>query len=159
MTAEIIGTAAATEPWALLDELIGIRAAKVSAEKMVTPSAFYGRCSTEDNQDPKTSLGWQRENAQKFIGPLGGTIVAEFFDIGQSRSVTWDRRRAGSQLLAALKDPARTWNAVVVGEGTRCWFGNQFLADRATVRGVRRRVCGFRNSAGSTTLGIRRTRC
>jgi hypothetical protein len=25
-----------------------------------------------------------------------------------------------------LKDPNRTWNGVVVGEGTRCWFGNQF---------------------------------
>jgi hypothetical protein len=29
-------------------------------------------------------------------------------------------------LLAALKDPGRTWTTVVVGEGTRCWFGNQF---------------------------------
>lgn len=25
-----------------------------------------------------------------------------------------------------MKDPNRTWNGVVVGEGTRCWFGNQF---------------------------------
>jgi hypothetical protein len=29
-------------------------------------------------------------------------------------------------LLDALKDSARGWTAVVVGEGTRCWFGNQF---------------------------------
>ncbi|MBK0869888.1 recombinase family protein [Saccharopolyspora sp. HNM0986] len=28
--------------------------------------------------------------------------------------------------LSALKNPDRGWNAVVVGEGTRCWFGNQF---------------------------------
>ena len=35
----------------------------------------------------------------------GGSIVEEYFDVGQSRSVTWDRRPAGSQLLAALKDP------------------------------------------------------
>src|SRR4029453_8479977 len=52
--------------------------------------------------------------------------------------VTWDRRNAGAQLLAALKDPRRTWNAVVVGEGTRCWFGNQFslIAPRFEADGV-----------------------
>lgn len=88
--------------------------------------AFYGRCSTEDNQDPETSLGWQVGNARKFVEPLGGQVVAEFFDIGQSRSVTWDRRPEASRLLAELKRPNRGWDAVVVGEGTRCWFGNQF---------------------------------
>src|SRR6266498_1095140 len=31
-----------------------------------------------------------------------------------------------SRLLAELKRPDRGWDAVVVGEGTRCWFGNQF---------------------------------
>ena len=67
-----------------------------------------------------------------------GSIVEEYFDLGQSRSVTWDRRPAGSQLLAALKDPGRSWNAVVVGEGTRCWFGNQFslIAPRFEAYGV-----------------------
>jgi hypothetical protein len=41
-------------------------------------------------------------------------------------------------LLAALKDPGRSWNAVVVGEGTRCWFGNQFslIAPRFEAYGV-----------------------
>src|SRR6266545_7659770 len=29
-----------------------------------------------------------------------------------------------SRLLAELKRPDRGWDAVVVGEGTRCWFGN-----------------------------------
>ncbi|MEV0054312.1 recombinase family protein [Saccharopolyspora shandongensis] len=38
----------------------------------------------------------------------------------------WERRREAERLLAALKDPNRGWNALVVGEGTRCWFGNQF---------------------------------
>jgi DNA invertase Pin-like site-specific DNA recombinase len=90
------------------------------------PMAFYGRCSTEDNQDPDTSHGWQVGNARKFVEPLGASVVAEFFDVGQSRSVPWERRDEASRLLAALKDPNRGWNAVVVGEGTRCWFGNQF---------------------------------
>jgi hypothetical protein len=46
--------------------------------------AFYGRCSTEDNQDPETSLGWQLGNARKFVEPLGGCVVEEFFDVGHS---------------------------------------------------------------------------
>ena len=104
----------------------------------VTTMAFYGRCSTEDNQDPKTSRAWQLGNARKFVEPLGGQIVAEYFDIGQSRSVPWDRRQEGRRLLQDLKDPAREWNAVVVGEGTRCWFGNQFslVAPRFGAYGV-----------------------
>ncbi|GLY71252.1 hypothetical protein [Amycolatopsis taiwanensis] len=53
----------------------------------IGPLAFYGRCSTEDNQDPETSHGWQLGNARKFVEPLGGTVAAEFFDVGQSRSV------------------------------------------------------------------------
>lgn len=41
-------------------------------------------------------------------------------------------------MLAALKDPRRTWTGVVVGEGTRCWFGNQFslIAPRFAAYGV-----------------------
>jgi hypothetical protein len=65
-------------------------------------------------------------NARKSVEPYGGVVSAEFFDIGQSRSVPWERRREGGRLLTALKDPRRTWTGVVVGEGTRCWFGNQF---------------------------------
>ena len=44
----------------------------------------------------------------------------------------------GRRLLAALKDPRRTWIGVVVGEGTRCWFGNQFslIAPRFAAYGV-----------------------
>ncbi|WP_263247275.1 recombinase family protein [Saccharopolyspora rosea] len=120
MTTEISG-----DPWATLDDLLGVEVAD-APEADLGPVAFYGRCSTEDNQDPETSHGWQVGNAQKFVEPLGGTIVAEFFDVGQSRSVPWERRREAERLLVALKDPNRGWNAVVVGEGTRCWFGNQF---------------------------------
>ena len=43
-----------------------------------------------------------------------------------------------SRLLAALKDRDRGWTGVVVGEGTRCWFGNQFslIAPRFEAYGV-----------------------
>lgn len=99
---------------------------------------FYGRCSTEDNQDPETSYGWQLSNARKFVEPLGGNVVAEFFDVSQSRSVPWERREAAGRLLTALKAPNRGWDAVVVGEGTRCWFGNQFslIAPKFAAYGV-----------------------
>lgn len=131
------GALAGRDPWARLDELMGVEVA-VPVEQGIGPVAFYGRCSTEDNQDPETSLGWQLGNARKFVEPLGGTVAVEFFDIGQSRSVPWDRRTEAARLLAALKRPDRGWSALVVGEGTRCWFGNQFslIAPRFAAYGV-----------------------
>jgi DNA invertase Pin-like site-specific DNA recombinase len=130
-------TEAINNPWATLDELLGIEVLE-GVEDGIGPLASYGRCSTEDNQDPETSKGWQLRNARKFVEPLGGVVVANFFDIGQSRSVPWERRQDASKLLAELKNPNRGWNGVVVGEGTRCWFGNQFslIAPRFEAYGV-----------------------
>ncbi|TCC33229.1 recombinase family protein [Kribbella speibonae] len=88
--------------------------------------AFYGRCSTEDNQDPATSKAWQLGEAERFVEPLGGEVVEEFFDIGQSRSLPWERREQANEVLQALKNPDRGWQGLVVGEATRCWFSNQF---------------------------------
>jgi DNA invertase Pin-like site-specific DNA recombinase len=68
--------------------------------------AFYGRVSTQDNQDPESSRGWQLSRATALIGPRGGQVVREFFDIGQSRSLPWPRRPEARQLLTALRDPA-----------------------------------------------------
>jgi DNA invertase Pin-like site-specific DNA recombinase len=123
--------------WAILDELLGVEVAP-AVDDSGGALAFYGRCSTEDNQDPETSRAWQLGNAQKFVEPLGGRVVAEYFDIGQSRSVPWERRDLAVQLLAELKNPNRGWVGVVVGEGTRCWFGNQFslTAPRFAAYGV-----------------------
>jgi DNA invertase Pin-like site-specific DNA recombinase len=128
---------AVRDPWATLDDLLGIEVAGPVVQG-IGPLAFYGRCSTEDNQDPATSLGWQLGNARKLVEPLGGVVVEEFFDIGQSRSVPWERRHEASRLLTALKHPDRGWSALVVGEGTRCWFGNQFslIAPRFAAYGV-----------------------
>jgi DNA invertase Pin-like site-specific DNA recombinase len=126
-----------TNDWAALDELLGLDATP-TLESSLGALAFYGRCSTEDNQDPETSRAWQLGNARKFVEPLGGEVVAEFFDIGQSRSVPWERREVAWQLLTELKNPHRKWAGVVVGEGTRCWFGNQFslTAPRFAAYGV-----------------------
>jgi DNA invertase Pin-like site-specific DNA recombinase len=88
--------------------------------------AFDGRCSTEDQQDPESSRAWQLTRAKTLIEPSGGVIAAEYFDIGQSRSVPWQRRPEASMLLAALKDPHRGFDAVVIGEPQRAFYGNQF---------------------------------
>ena len=47
---------------------------------------FYGRVSTEDWQDPVTSRARQREQAGALVRGHG-VIVAELFDVGESRAV------------------------------------------------------------------------
>ncbi len=87
--------------------------------------AFAGRVSTEDQQDPDASRNWQIGRAKALIGQHGH-IVAEFFDIGQSRSIPWKRRPAAGRLLELLKEPDRGFDAVVIGEPQRAFYGNQF---------------------------------
>lgn len=87
---------------------------------------FYGRVSTEDQQDPEASRVWQLSRSRALIEPLGGEIVAEFFDVGLSRSLPWKRRPQAARLLAALRDPGRGFDAVVIGEPQRAFYGNQF---------------------------------
>lgn len=53
---------------------------------MAAKFAFYGRVSTEDQQDPEASRNWQRTRARTLIDGHGA-IVDEFFDVGQSRSI------------------------------------------------------------------------
>ena len=48
--------------------------------------AFYGRVSTEDWQDPVTSRARQLAQAT-MLAAGNGTIVAEFFDAGESRTL------------------------------------------------------------------------
>lgn len=88
--------------------------------------AFYGRVSTEDQQDPQSSRDWQLARSRALIEPSSGVIVEEFFDVGQSRSLPWKRRQEALRLLHALKDPARGFCAVVIGEAQRAFCGGQF---------------------------------
>jgi site-specific DNA recombinase len=87
--------------------------------------AFYGRVSTEDQQDPTSSKQWQMARAEAIL-PAGGQVVAEYFDIGQSRSLPWKRRPESLSLLDALKRPDRGFGAVVIGEPARAFYGSQF---------------------------------
>ncbi len=88
--------------------------------------AFYGRVSTEDQQDPEASRAWRLTRSRALIEPAGGQIVAEFFDVGLSRSLPWKRRSQAARLLAALRDPDRGFDAVVIGEPQRAFYGNRF---------------------------------
>jgi site-specific DNA recombinase len=86
--------------------------------------AFYGRVSTEDNQDPEASRNWQLARSRALIDKHG-SVVEEYFDIGQSRSIPWKRRPAASQLLDVIRDGAQ-FEAVVIGEPQRAFYGNQY---------------------------------
>ena len=55
-----------------------------------------------------------------------GRIVAEFFDIGQSRVLPWARRPEAAALVAAMADPDRGFDAIVVGEYERAFYGSQY---------------------------------
>ena len=57
-----------------------------------------------------------------------GRIVAEFFDIGQSRTLAWARRPQAAALVAELADPDRGWDAVVIGEYERAFYGSQYAS-------------------------------
>ena len=89
--------------------------------------AFYGRVSTEDWQDPVTSRARQRDQAAALVAEHG-RIVAEFFDTGHSRTLAWARRPQAAALVAALADPDRGWDAIVIGEYERAFYDGQYAS-------------------------------
>jgi site-specific DNA recombinase len=89
--------------------------------------AFYGRVSTEDHQDPVTSWARQRDQACALIAGHG-RIVAEYFDVGRSRALSWARRPQAAALLAEMADPGRGFGAIVIGEYERAFYGGQYAA-------------------------------
>ncbi|PZG36673.1 recombinase family protein [Spongiactinospora gelatinilytica] len=93
---------------------------------MTTRFGFYGRVSTEDQQDPESSRAWQLTRAKTLVEPRGGVIVAEYFDISHTRALPWKRRPQAAALLEALRRPDRGFDAVVIGEPHRAFYDNQF---------------------------------
>ena len=75
--------------------------------------------------------------AGRGAGPRDGQVVAEFFDAGQSRTVAWGRRPEAAGLVAQLADPGRGWDAIVVGEYERAFYGSQYAAMAPFVRALR----------------------
>ena len=95
----------------------GRRRRVVEPPDVVVPGvrfAFYGRTSTAEFQDPVTSRAWQREVAASLVAGHG-TITAEFFDVGVSRRVAWERRPEAAALLEQAQSQDRRFDAVVVG--------------------------------------------
>ena len=88
---------------------------------------FYGRVSTEDYQDPVTSRARQVRQAEALVAGHG-QIVANFFDAGLSRTLAWARRPQAAALVAQLADPDRGWDAVVIGEYERAFYGGQYAS-------------------------------
>ena len=82
--------------------------------------------STEDQQDPTSSRNWQLARSRQVIETAPGEIVAEFFDIGQSRAQPWKRRPEAARLLETFKNPNRGFDAVVTGKPQRAFCGNRF---------------------------------
>ena len=73
-----------------------------------------------------SSRQWQRDSASELIGDHGH-IVGEFFDIGYSRRIPWQLRPQAGALLAAVADPDRAFDAIVIGESERAFYGAQLL--------------------------------
>jgi site-specific DNA recombinase len=117
--------------------------------------AFYGRVSTEDQQDPDASRGWQLIRARQLVEPAGCNIVDEYFDLGTSRSLPWKRRPEAARLLADLSNPGRGFEGVVIGEPQRAFYGNQFsLTFRSSP--TTEFSFGFQRSAVLSTLDPKR---
>jgi DNA invertase Pin-like site-specific DNA recombinase len=82
--------------------------------------AFVGRVSTEEMQEPEASRARQIAKASTILPP-SAQIVADYFDIGDTRALPWPRRPETSRLLRELRSGTNTWNAIVVGEFTRAF--------------------------------------
>lgn len=118
--------------------------------------AFYGRVSTEDQQDPGSSRGWQLARSRALIEPHGGVIETEFFDVDKSRPIPWQRRPRAAALLAELKNPDRGFDAVVIGEPHRAFYGSQYGLTFPIFEHYGSR-CGCRRSAGRSTRRMKLT--
>ena len=54
--------------------------------------------------------------------------MADYFDFGASREIPWAKRSQAAALLAALTDPARGFDAIVIGEFERAFSRDQYSA-------------------------------
>ncbi|RZU53215.1 recombinase-like zinc beta ribbon protein [Krasilnikovia cinnamomea] len=88
--------------------------------------AFYGRVSTQEYQDPVSSRRWQLDFAAELVAGRG-PVVAQYFDVGYSREIAWTDRPEAARLLAAIIDPDRGFDAIVVGEYARAFHGSQAI--------------------------------
>ncbi|MER5261764.1 recombinase family protein [Actinosynnema sp. NPDC002837] len=91
---------------------------------------FYGRASTHEHQDPRTSRAWQLDVSRRLTGGHG-VIVGEYFEVGCSRQVPWHLRPRAAAMLRYIAANANRVDAIVVGEYERAFL------DGAQVRELR----------------------
>ncbi|MEV0675473.1 recombinase family protein [Actinosynnema sp. NPDC050436] len=91
---------------------------------------FYGRASTREHQDPRTSRAWQLDVSRRLTREHGA-IVGEYFEVGCSRQVPWHLRPRAAAMLRYIAANADRVDAVVVGEYKRAFL------DGAQVRELR----------------------
>ena len=91
----------------------------------MTRFAFYGRVSTEDQQDPESSRGWQLTRPAR-SSTRGRGDRHRVLRRGQVPLDPVAAPPAGNRLLAELRNPNREFDAVVVGEPHRAFYGNQY---------------------------------
>ncbi|MCC8251185.1 recombinase family protein [Saccharothrix luteola] len=91
---------------------------------------FYGRASTREHQDPRTSRAWQMDVSRRLTGGHG-VITGEYFEVGCSRQVPWHLRPRAAAMLRYIAANADRVDAVVVGEYERAFL------DGAQVRELR----------------------
>jgi hypothetical protein len=126
--------------------------------------AFYGRVSTEDWQEPESSRARQLQQAVMLTAGRG-IIAAEFFDTGESRTLPWTRRPRAAALVAALADPDRGWDAIVIGECERAFYGgstrrwHRCSSTRASRCGCRRSAGGWTGTPRTTSRRCSRSGC
>ncbi|ONI92717.1 hypothetical protein ALI22I_02165 [Saccharothrix sp. ALI-22-I] len=87
---------------------------------------FYGRASTSEHQDPRTSRAWQLDVAHRLVDGHG-TIIGEYFETACSRQVPWPQRPQAAALLRAIADSDNRIDAIVVGEYERVGCQNSAL--------------------------------
>ncbi|MFI6095122.1 recombinase family protein [Lentzea sp. NPDC051213] len=109
----------------LVAAMTGNRRSVVPAVDHGVRFAFYGRMSTSEFQDPRTSRAWQRAISDELIDGVG-VVAVEFFDVGRSRRWSWSDRPRAAALLAEAGSSDRRFDAVVVGEYERAFHGDQF---------------------------------
>ncbi|MEH1129132.1 hypothetical protein [Micromonospora sp. CPCC 206061] len=88
--------------------------------------AFYGRISTADFQDRASSRAWLYEATVDLVAGRG-VIMAEYLDVGCSRRLPWAQRPQAANLLDAITDPGRRFDAIVAGEYERAFAGDQLV--------------------------------
>ena len=89
--------------------------------------------------------------------------MTEFFDTGYSRTLPWVGRPQAAVLVAALADPDRSRNAIVIGEYERAFYCGQYASMARAVSGasqyrVRRSLWPVPESTGeANTRSVRKS--